>query len=355
MQQTENKPNVLVVDDIASNLVLLAEMIQKAGCIPRPVKRVEQAWRAIRHRLPQLILLDISMPDIDGFEFCAMLKKDVQTREIPVIFISALNSPQDKVRAFQLGAVDYISKPYDQTELSMRINTHLNNYRLQQKLENYNSQLHKLVNEQIIKIEEEQRHMLRAMAALTTQRFPYAAHHMELVGSNSRILAMALQFSNEFEKDITQGFVENIGLAARLHDVGEIGLEDALLCKKGVFTPQERQRMQEHTVTGGRMLEELYESGTGNQSVRMASQIAYSHHERWDGSGYPYGYKGRAIPLAARIVSIVDAFEAMTGQRCYREPLSVKEALLQLEQQRGKQFDPNILDVFLTIQNQIRQ
>lgn len=232
--------NVLIVDDITSNLVILAEMIKSAGYVARPVTSAKQAMAVIEVKLPQLILLDISMPDMDGYEFCELLKKDVKTRDIPIIFISAMNTMEDKKRGFELGAVDFISKPFELEEVTIRVNNHLKIYQMQQELEGYNRRLHKMVNDQIKRIEEEEKNFIFALAKLAELKENTDGIHLRNISRNSKLLAMSLQFSPKFEKESSNSFVETIEIAAGLHDIGKIGLSDQILLKPGPLTAEER-------------------------------------------------------------------------------------------------------------------
>ncbi len=346
-------PNILIVDDINANLVVLTEMIRNAGYIARPVTSAKQAMNAIEMLLPHLILLDVSMPEIDGFEFCAMLKKNVNTRDIPIIFISALDSPEDKIKGFQLGAVDYIAKPFEAEEVSLRVNTHLKIYRMQQELELYNKKLHKIINDQIRKIYEEQKNILHAMNNLSKKRAGRNDGHVDRIGKNSRLLALGLQLSPHYKDFISNSFIDSIELAAPLHDIGKIGITDFILLKQGELTPEEDRVMKTHTVIGGNTLKEIYSYGH-NEFIKMAIEIAMYHHENWDGSGYPEGLKGLEIPLSARIVAIIDAYDTARFQifREYSDPQKVAVAYIQ--EKSGTYFDPDIVRIFMKIHNQLK-
>ncbi|NLP33681.1 MAG: response regulator [Clostridiales bacterium] len=194
---TYKKANILVVDDINTNLLILTEIIRKAGYIARPVTSAKQAMSAINTLLPHLILLDISMPEINGFEFCAMLKKNKKTKEIPIIFVSSHYSRDDKAKCFQLGAIDYITQPFDVDEITIRINTQLKIYRMQQELEEYNRRLHKIINNQLNTIYEAQINIMHALTRLVKMR-DKRINHLERIGKNSRLLAMAMYLSPPF-------------------------------------------------------------------------------------------------------------------------------------------------------------
>ena len=344
--------SILIVDDVAANLAILSEMIRKAGYVARPVTSVHQAIKTIEAKLPNLILLDITMPDIDGFEYCEMLKKNPVTRDIPIIFISALNSNEDKIRGFNLGAVDFISKPFEVEEVTMRVNTHLKIYKMQQEIELYNKKLHKLVNDQIAKINEGHKKIIYALAKLSETRDDSTGSHTENVGKNARILAMSLQFSPKFEYIINNDFIDEIEYAAPLHDIGKISIPDRILLKPGKLTEIEMDVMKTHAEIGAKTLEEIYDNNEENAFIKMAIDIARYHHEKWDGSGYPNGIAGDEIPLSARITAVVDVFDTLIGTRCYKGVYSYEESLKIMNDESGKSFDPDIIEVFNKVHKQ---
>ena len=351
----EQKENVLIVDDVISNLVILTEIIKKAGYVARPVTDVHQAMEAVEALLPDLILLDVTMPEIDGFEYCQMLKKDVRTRNIPVIFISAATSPEMKEKGFSMGAVDFIIKPFETQEVYLRVNTHLKLYRMQRELENYNRQLQKTINAHIRRMNEEQRLVMLAMAKLVEGRDSSDSRHVENIGKNARLVALSLQFSPKFTKLVSNEFVETIELAAPLHDIGKMRIPDSVLLKPGKLTDEEMEIMKTHSKIGADTLENIYNMSENNEAIGMAIDIAKSHHERWDGMGYPDGLKGTEIPLSARITSIVDVYDVLISDRCYKKAYTHEKAMEIINNDAGKSFDPDIVEVFNKIQKQLRR
>jgi len=353
---TFSPPNILIVDDINANLAVLSELIRKAGYIARPVTSVRQAVNAIEALLPNLILLDISMPEIDGFVFCSMLKKNANTRDIPVIFITALDSSGDKIKGFQLGAVDYIAKPFDVEEVTMRINTHLKMYKMQQELEVYNKKLYKIINDQIRKIYDGQKNVVEALAKLYTVGDSEKRTHVERVGDNCRILALSLQLSPKFKEQITNSFIDVIEQAAMLHDIGMINIDKKGFTKSFSLRKVEEEAVfQTHTTIGAEILEEVLSMNTGNEFVRMAINIARYHHERWDGKGFPYGKVGKEIPICARIVAIVDDYDALLLGWGIEKPNTQEECVEIMNRNSGSLYDPDIITVFNKVQNQLRK
>ena len=348
------QPNILIVDDVSANLVMLSEWIKEIGYNPIPVTSVKQAIDAIGKKKPQLILLDITMPDMDGYEFCAMLKNDAATKEIPIIFISALDAVDDKVKGYEAGGVDYIAKPFEKLEVTLRVNTHLKIYQMQHELEETNKKLRKMVIDQMNKTNEEQRRMLFALAPLIEAKEKDGKKHIEYIGRNCRMLAISLQFLPKYDKEVTNRFVEEIEIASKLHNIGSIAVSDKILFKPGKLDDDERTQMQEHTRIGARHLEAVCQERGMNSFMKMAIEIARYHHENWDGTGYPDGLSGTDIPLPARIMAIVDTFVALNRERSYRNAYNLEESLDIMRQLTGKRFDPDIMKIFFKIQKQLK-
>ncbi len=342
---------ILIVDDVEVNLIILEEIIKDMGYYPLCAQSVKEALQMIQDsdQLPRVILSDISMPEIDGFSFCSMLKKDPYTRDIPVIFISAMDRACDLSQGFALGAVDYISKPFDKTEVEMRISTHLKLYSMQMDLEENNRNLSVVVARQMEKLRIEQKNIMTAFARLIERKENIGSSHSENILYNSRILALGMQFSPMFEDEISDDFIDTIESSAGLHDIGKVMIPDSILLKNGPLTEEERKVIMTHAEIGAQTLIDIYDGTEYNDFVRMAIDIAWYHHENWDGSGYPKGLKGKEIPLSARIVKLVDVFDAMINQRRYRNAIPLDRTLAYIEENAGIMFDPDIVRVFMKI------
>lgn len=342
---------ILIVDDVEVNLIILEEIIKDMGYYPLCAQSVKEALQMIQDsdQLPRVILSDISMPEIDGFSFCSMLKKDPYTRDIPVIFISAMDRASDLNQGFALGAVDYISKPFDKTEVEMRISTHLKLYSMQMDLEENNRNLSVVVARQMEKLRIEQKNIMTAFARLIERKENIGSSHSENILYNSRILALGMQFSPMFEDEISDDFIDTIESSAGLHDIGKVMIPDSILLKNGPLTEEERKVIMTHAEIGAQTLIDIYDGTEYNDFVRMAIDIAWYHHENWDGSGYPKGLKGKEIPLSARIVKLVDVFDAMINQRRYRSAIPLDRTLTYIEENAGIMFDPDIVRVFMKI------
>lgn len=354
IRKKKEHTTVLIVDDIETNVKILAKMIQKMGYEAMTATSAVEAISKIEKKLPQIILLDIIMPEVDGYQLCEKIKSNVLTREIPVIFISAMEDMADQKKAFEAGAVDYLHKPYEYGEVAMRVNTHLKMYQMQKQVENNNKRLHLIVQEQSKKIENEQKRLLKAFSKFVE----YHQHigtgkHLEYVAYNSRLLAQALNFTERYENRISTAFVDAIEIGAAIHDIGKITVPKEITKKPGRLTPKEMEIMKTHTTIGFELLQSIYSDIEDSLFIETALDVVHYHHERWDGKGYPMGLSGEDIPLAARVMSIVDAYDSMMGQRCYKASLSREEALEVMHSDHGAHFDPYILEVFFKIERQL--
>ncbi|MFG6368781.1 MAG: response regulator [Lachnospiraceae bacterium] len=349
--QNNSEISILVVDDVEVNLIILEEIIKNMGYQALLAQSVKEALQVIEDSdtLPKVILSDISMPEIDGFTFCSMLKNDPYTKEIPVIFISAMDTASDLSKGFELGAVDYIPKPFEKTEVEMRISTHLKIYTMQRELEENNRRLNLVVARQMEKLRIEQKNIMTALARLVESRENVSGTHYKNILYNSRILAEGMQLSPKFEDEVTDDFIDTIESSAGLHDIGKLMIPDHILLKNAPLNDEERKIMCSHAELGARTLNDIYEGVEKNDFIEMAIDIAWYHHECWDGSGYPKGLKGNEIPLSARIVKIVDVFDAMIGERRYKKPIPLEQTLAYMQENAGTIFDPDIIRVFMRI------
>lgn len=345
---------IVIVDDVDANLMILENIIEGMGYTPRCASSAAEAAALIAENRPQLILLDVFMPEMDGYEFCERLKESPVTRDIPVIFISAADSSEDKVRGFKLGAVDYIGKPFEVTEVTMRVRNHLKIYEMQQELEMSNRRLHSVISSQARRIEDEQKNILYALAALTEERDAETDNHMENVAYNCRMLAQGLQFSPEFDEEISESFIDTIEVASRLHDIGKIQVPNDPLMDPMSFRIENLQNSRNHALQGAQILERVYQNTPKNSFLPMAIEIARFHHARWDGSGYPQGVSGKDIPLSARITMVADLYDTLIGEGGREDSCDEQESLRIIEEKSNVFFDPEIVKVFLKIKRQLR-
>ena len=337
---------ILIVDDTPENLRVLLQLLKHQGYKVRAAPNGKLALQAAASDPPDLILLDIMMPEMDGYEVCRRLKQDEQLREIPVVFLSALGETLDKVRAFDAGGVDYVTKPFQFEEVRARVEIHLRMRGLQVQLEAHNRQLQDRVEEQVREISDSQMATIVALARLAESRDKGTGKHIERVQIYCRLLATCLREHPARQEKVNEAFIENIFRASPLHDIGKVAIRDSILLKPGPLTPSEFDEMKSHTTLGAQTLEEVQKAYPKNGFVRMGIEIARSHHERWDGTGYPHGLAGTAIPLSARIMAVADSYDAARSRRFYKPALPHAECCAAIYRRSGTYLDPVVVEAF---------
>jgi putative two-component system response regulator len=342
----QRQSNILIVDDTPANLQVLGNMLKGEGYKVRPLPSGKLALAAAENDPPDLILLDIMMPEMDGYEVCRRLKANPLLKTIPVIFLSALQDTQDKIKAFNAGGSDFVSKPFHFEEIQARVTTHLALHRIQEEIEQHNHHLEQLVQEQVKEISESQMATILSLAKLTESRDEGTGRHIERVQVFCRLLATYLSEKPGFEWHIDANYIEMISYASALHDIGKVGLPDAILLKPGKLTAEEFELVKQHTLIGAHTLEVGISNYPKNPFVRMGIVIARHHHEHWDGKGYPDGLKGEDIPLSARIMAVVDVYDALVSERSYKKALSHEESCQTILAGSGTQFDPLVVEAF---------
>lgn len=336
----KSPPQILIVDDLEVNVSILENIIQMEGYVPLCALNVQEAMDIMRDTMPQLILSDVTMPGMNGLEFCKLLKSNPKTREIPVIFITVGDSSEEKRAAFQAGAVDFIPKPFEPIEVIMRVNNQLESYRIKQEMKDYNRLMHKMVAEQKAQLQKERQGALLALIKVLKRRNGYLGDHLEKVGYNSRLLAQSLQLGSKYEDLISDEFVEAIETAAKLHSLGKIVEVQG---RDAGFYAEE----------GAKILEEFGAENNNDCYLNMAIQIARYHHAGWDGSGYP-GVKGAEIPLAARITAVANDFDMLQRTISCGADCRTDEALRIISGRSGVMYDPVIVEVFNKIKRQLK-
>ena len=338
---------ILIVDDVETNRLVLEEIIKDMGCSPILAEGGEQAFELAKKHLPQLILTDISMPGMDGYELCRMLKKDKDTDSIPIVFISAFDDPMDIVEGFLLGGEDYITKPFISEVVQARVGVRLSLYETKRELMEINRRLQVSLTEQLKQMELEKRNILYALANITIQNSNYGDDYMERLRKNCRILAQGMQFSPMYEDKISDTYIDTIELAAPLCDIGNIGIPTDIL-KKTLLTEEEAVILQNHTNIGARLISDLYVNSDYNEFISTAIEIAHYHHERWDGGGYPEGLKGEQIPLAAQIICVMERYTSLTDKGMNNR----EEALSIMRDEAGMKFGNDIFKICEKISRQ---
>ncbi len=338
--------NILIVDDTPANLHVLFDMLKQRGFAPRPVPGGRLALQAMKIEPPDLVLLDITMPDMDGYEVCRSIKTNEKLKEIPVIFISALAETFDKVKAFSVGGVDYITKPFQVEEVYARIETQLEMRRLQMELKKNIQTLEERVQAQVKEISASQMATIFALAKLAESRDDETGKHLERVRTYCRRLAEHLSQNPAYSNAISSTMIDNIYKASPLHDIGKVAIPDHILLKPGKLNVDEFEVMKLHTLFGAHTLEAVTRQYPQNQMILIGIKIARSHHEWWDGSGYPDGLTGEAIPLSARIMALADVYDAVRSKRVYKPAVAHVEACEIINSSRGTHLDPAVVSAF---------
>lgn len=345
-------PRILIVDDVEANRFVLRDIITDMGYQPILTENGIQALKMVERLHPQLIVLDIAMPQMDGYEVCQRIKADPDTREIPIIFISAFDEPSDIVKGFSLGGEDYITKPFIPEVVKARVGMHLKLYEANRNMTEINRQLQISVSEQIKQIERERRSVLYALIRVARENAFYDDSYMERFAYNCRVLTEAMQLSGTFGHLISDSYIDTIELAAPLCDLGNMAIPTNILQKQGTLDQEETAIMQNHTTIGAHILSDVRKAGSDNGFIRMAIEIANDHHENWDGTGYPAKKKQDEIPLSAQIVAVAGAYCALTEKRTYRDAFSQEKALEIMERDAGTKFNP---DIFWILKKIVRQ
>ena len=355
MNDSHCRHNILIVDDNPENLHLLANALLSEGYLVRAALNGEMAITMAINEPPDLIIMDINMPDMDGYQACDRLKAEPTLKSVPIIFLSAMQDTDAKVLAFNHGGVDYATKPFIFEELLARVSTHIELHQLQQDLELRNESLNQTILAQQQEISAAQLSTIVALAKLAESRDDDTGLHIDRVGSFSRRLAQAAQNHSNRNAELNDHYVEMIYHASALHDIGKVGIADAILQKPGKLNSDEFDIMKTHPTIGFLTLESIVKSYPNNQMVGMGSDIAKSHHEKWNGSGYPEGLSGEAIPLSARIVAIADVYDALRSKRPYKTPFSHQQAVDIILEGRGVHFDPELIMLFENIHHEFDQ
>jgi putative two-component system response regulator len=349
------RPVILVVDDTPDNLTLMAELLQDRYAI----KVANNGERALRVAAgtppPDLILLDIMMPDMDGLEVARRLRADPATRDIPFIFLTARSQIEDERQGFELGAVDYITKPVSPPILLARVHTHLTLKAAKDFLKDQNAYLENEVQRRTQEVSMIQDVTIMAMASLAETRDNETGNHIRRTQNYVRILARQLQSHPRFAAFLSDANIELLYKSAPLHDIGKVGIPDRILLKPGKLTPEEFEIMKTHTTLGrDAILHAEVRLNSPNTFLRFARDIAYAHQEKWDGSGYPLGLRGDEIPVSARLMAVADVYDALISRRVYKPPFPHEQAVQIISEGRGKHFDPDMVDAFLQVAEDFR-
>lgn len=345
----EHQKTVLIVDDTPENLTVLGEIliphyrVKVASSGPRALKLAESL------PVPDLILLDVMMPDMDGYQVITTLRSNPITKEIPVIFVTAMDATDDETYGLGLGAVDYITKPVVPAVVLARVHTQMELKQARDVMRAQNQWLEAEVQRRMRQNQMIQNVSLRALASIAESRDTDTGNHILRTQAYVKVLAEELAQSPQFADILTPATIDTFVKAAPLHDIGKVSIPDHILNKPGKHTPEEWAVMQTHAKAGSDAIWRAIcdeEDRNGLDFLYVAMEIAHYHHEKWDGSGYPEGLAGEKIPLAARLMAVADVFDALISKRVYKAAMSIEEATAIIQQGRGSHFDPDIVDAY---------
>jgi len=331
---------IFVVDDSAVNLTIAKQALEKDYQV-LTLPSAAKMFNILEKVMPDFILLDIEMPEMDGMTALQKLKDNERTSKIPVMFLTASMEDTTEVRGLELGAVDFVTKPCSQAVLLNRIAHHLH--------------IDERIREQTAHLEHLQNGILSVVADMVENRDKVTGWHVERTSEYVRILIEAMLERNVYAEEIRSWDINKVVSSARLHDVGKITISDLILNKPGKLTPEEYNEIKKHAIEGERIIN-LIVARTGEEAfLQHAKLLASSHHERWDGAGYPYGLKETNIPLQGRIMAIADVYDALISERPYKKAFSHEQAVEIIASDSGKQFDPKIVEVFLEVKDKFKE
>ncbi|HZF70425.1 HD-GYP domain-containing protein [Sulfuricurvum sp.] len=336
------KDKILIVDDLPENLMMLMNILKEDYSVIAATNGAKAIELATLDPKPDIILLDIMMPDMDGYEVCRYLQKDIQTRDIPIIFITAKTEADDEAKGLDLGAVDYIGKPVVPAIVRARVRNHL-------ELKRHRNHLEELVAQRTYQLKKAQESVIEAMGMVAEHRDPETGSHISRTKAYVNLISLELAKLPKYKKVLTPRIIELVTNAAPLHDLGKIAISDSILLKEGPLTPEEWEIMKTHPLIGEETINMAEQKFKDNDTLLIAKDIAGAHHEKWNGTGYPRGLKGENIPLWGRIMAVADVYDAIISHRSYKKAMSHKSAISYLLEKKGTQFDPEIIDAFMVV------
>jgi len=350
------KPSVLIVDDTPENLTLMNGLLREDYHTKVANSGARALAIAAADPRPDLVLLDIMMPGMDGYEVCRRLKSGASTKDIPVIFLTAKVEVEDEQKGFDVGAVDYITKPISPPIVLARVKTQLSLKAAADFLRDKNAFLETEVQKRTREVQVVQDVTIMAMASLAETRDNETGNHIRRTQNYVRELAGKLRDHPRFRAQLDDATIDMLYKSAPLHDIGKVGIPDAILLKPGKLTPEEFEVMKTHTTLGRDAIlaaERLINAPS--TFLRLAREIAHYHQEKWDGSGYPEGLAGESIPMSARLMALADVYDALISRRVYKPPFPHDEAVAIITAGRDRHFDPDMVDAFVAVQQQFRE
>lgn len=337
-----NNCTILIVDDLPNNIKVATQFLQKLEVKIIYATSGKQAIQRALNTQPDLILMDVMMPEMDGFETVKELKNNPLLSSIPIIFLTAKSEIEDLKKGFEIGGVDYITKPFNGEELIARVSTHL-------ELSLYRKNLEKEVDKRTKEIENLKSSIVEAMGSLAESRDNETGAHIKRTQYYVKILSEYLSKLPKYKEILTDDYLKLIFKTAPLHDIGKVAIRDNILLKPDKLTSEEFEEMKKHAIFGEDIISKIMENNGETEFLIFAKEIAGGHHEKWDGTGYPRGLKGEEIPLSARIMAIADVYDALISKRIYKSTFTHEDACNIILEGKGKHFDPELIDVFKII------
>lgn len=348
----ETKPKILIVDDENFYIDVLVDLL-KSDYKTIVAKDGEQALKRVHSNPPpDLILLDILMPGLDGYQICEQLKGDYRTRRIPIIFLTVKSQVDDELRGFGLGAADYIIKPMSPPIVKARVRTHLALSQARRALENQNAILEHRVRARTEELSRTQAAAIMALACLAETRDRDTGQHIIRTQHYMETLTRQLKHHPRFHAYLDETTLELLYQSAPLHDIGKVAIPDHILFKQGQLTPEEWEEMRQHPRYGHDALLRAEQQVGSTPLLKTAREIALTHHEKWDGTGYPQGLQGEEIPISGRLMALADTYDDLITQNPYKHALSHSQAVEIISEGRGNHFDPHVVDAFLVVASQ---
>lgn len=342
----DRQKTIMIVDDTEMNIVILVEALKEDYDLIVAINGLE-AIEILEEEKPDLILLDIMMPEMNGYEVLKKLKSEHTLEQIPVILLSAITDSDSKTKGFSLGAVDYITKPFEIVEVKARVKTQLRLEEVRLVLENQNTILEEKVKERTNLLERTNSAAIYCLAALAETRDPDTGEHLKRTQKYIKELALELQKVDKYKDILTNEYIDLLYKSAPLHDIGKVGIRDSILLKPGKLTKEEFEEMKKHTIYGEQSLMVGINELGEDSFLTLAKEIALTHHEKWDGSGYPKGLSKEEIPISGRLMALSDVYDALISKRVYKEAFTHDEAKVIILEGRGTHFDPDVVDAFI--------
>ena len=351
---TIKRKTIFLVDDNITNLTMGRNVLSGHYNVAT-VDNGERLLKMLEKTIPDMILLDVEMPEMNGYDVIKVIKSKKETKNIPVIFLTAKSDNDNELEGLSLGAIDYIIKPFSPPLLLKRIETHLLVESQKKELLNYNKNLQTLVEAKTKTVLELQNAILRAMAELVENRDDITGKHLERTQSYLNLLIKAISKHGLYADEVRNWNIDLVLLSSQLHDVGKIVVKDDILKKPGKLTEEEFAEIKKHTIFGEKIIEKIKRNATEHEFLEHARIFAVTHHEKWDGSGYPRKLKGLEIPLQGRLMAIADVYDALVSDRPYKKAFSHEEAVKIIREEKGTHFDPDLVDIFLEISDKFNE